>query len=130
MKKNFNKKGLTAAVLAMAMLALTACGGASDSETEAAADTSTEAAAEAEGTETESAAEAETTGTGKSITMAIISGGDTFNPLAADTNGDDYMQILIWDRPFITKLDGSIETPCGRTENPLPQTTSCGQLRP
>lgn len=45
----------------------------------------------------------------KSITMAIKSGGDTFNPLAADTNGDDYFQILIWDRLFITKVDGSVE---------------------
>ena len=43
------------------------------------------------------------------MTMAIISGGDTFNPLAADTNGDDYMQLLMWDRPFITKIDGTIE---------------------
>lgn len=108
MKKNFNKKGLTAAVLAMAMLALTACGGSKEAETEAAAATTTEAAAEAEGAETEAAA-AESTGTGKSITMAITAGGDTFNPLAADTNADDYMQLLIWDRPFITKIDGTIE---------------------
>lgn len=46
---------------------------------------------------------------GKTITMAYGGGGDTFNPLEADTNGDDYLQILIWDRPFITKADGSIE---------------------
>ena len=45
----------------------------------------------------------------KTVTMAVVGGGDTFNPFAADTNGDDYMQILIWDRPFITKIDGSIE---------------------
>lgn len=104
MKKRLNGKAvkrLSALALASVMLLTTGCGGVTSNGT-AAADNGN-------GTQAESTAENTASGGSKTVTMAIISGGDTFNPLAADTNGDDYMQLLIWDRPFITKIDGAIE---------------------
>lgn len=101
MKKLNRFKRLCALTLALLMLvAMAGCGG-NDTATDSGTNTDT-------GTSTDGG-NAETTGGNKTVTMAVISAGDTFNPLAADTNGDDYMQTLLWDRPFITKLDGTIE---------------------
>ena len=103
MKKRLDGKGMKrvgAIALAFMMAPMTGCGGSGGSSG---------VEQEAAGSFGAGEAQAEAAGGEKTVTMAIISGGDTFNPLAADTNGDDYMQLLIWDRPFITKLDGTIE---------------------
>ena len=103
MKKRLDGKGMKrvgAIALAFMMALMTGCGGSGGSSGAEQASAGSSEAGEAQ---------AEAAGGEKTVTMAIISGGDTFNPLAADTNGDDYMQLLIWDRPFITKLDGTIE---------------------
>ena len=107
MKRRINGnavKRLSALALAAVMLLTTGCGGNASSKP--APDNGN--SVQAEGT-AEKNAENTASGGNKTVTMAIISGGDTFNPLAADTNGDDYMQLLMWDRPFITKIDGTIE---------------------
>lgn len=107
MKRRINGnavKRLSALALASVMLLTTGCGGNASSKP--APDNGN--SVQAEGT-AEKNAENTVSGGNKTVTMAIISGGDTFNPLAADTNGDDYMQLLMWDRPFITKIDGTIE---------------------
>lgn len=99
MRKRWNKKAKKRAgalILAAMMLMTAGCGGSGDAVEEG------DFSKEQETNTAESG--------NKTVSMAIISGGDTFNPLAADTNGDDYMQLLIWDRPFITKIDGTIES--------------------
>lgn len=107
MKRRINGnavKRLSALALAAVMLLTTGCGGNASSKPAPDNGNSVQAEGAAEKN-----AENTASGGNKTVTMAIISGGDTFNPLAADTNGDDYMQLLMWDRPFITKIDGTIE---------------------